>query len=68
MSDLPFEDRTDFENAERGRVDALDPCVVKAADGRVVWDMEAYSYLDDDRPDTVHPSHPTTGRPGAPRT
>ena len=56
MSDLPFEDRTDFDNAERGRVDALDPCVVKAADGRVVWDMEAYSYLDADRPDTVHPS------------
>jgi alkyl sulfatase BDS1-like metallo-beta-lactamase superfamily hydrolase len=33
MSDLPFEDRTDFENAERGRIDALDPCVVRAADG-----------------------------------
>jgi len=56
MSDLPFADRTDFENAERGLVDALDPCVVKAADGRVVWDLEAYSYLDADCPDTVHPS------------
>ena len=56
MSDLPFADRTDFENAERGMVDALDPCVVKAADGRVVWDMGAYSYLDADCPDTVHPS------------
>jgi alkyl sulfatase BDS1-like metallo-beta-lactamase superfamily hydrolase len=56
MSDLPFADRTDFENAERGRVDALDPCVVTAADGRVVWDLEAYSYLDADCPDTVHPS------------
>jgi alkyl sulfatase BDS1-like metallo-beta-lactamase superfamily hydrolase len=56
MSDLPFADRTDFENADRGFVDALDPCVVKAADGRVVWDLEAYSYLDADCPDTVHPS------------
>ena len=46
MSDLPFDDQTDFENAERGRIDALDPCVVKAADGRVVWDLTAYSYLD----------------------
>ena len=56
MSDLPFADRTDFENADRGFVDALDPCVVKAADGRVVWDLDAYSYLDADCPDTVHPS------------
>ena len=37
-------------------IDALDPCVVKAADGRVVWDLTAYSYLDGDGPDTVHPS------------
>jgi alkyl sulfatase BDS1-like metallo-beta-lactamase superfamily hydrolase len=56
MSDLPFEDRTDFENAERGRIDALNPCVVRAADGRVVWDLEAYSYLDGDCPATVNPS------------
>ena len=56
MTDLLFGDRTDFENAERGRIDALDPCVVKDAGGRVVWDLEAYSYLDGERPGTVHPS------------
>jgi len=56
MTELPFGDRTDFENAERGLVDALDPCVVRAADGRVVWDLARYSYLDGDCPDTVHPS------------
>ena len=56
MSDLPYGDRTDFENAERGRIDALDPCVVRAADGRVVWDLTPYAYLDGERPDTVHPS------------
>ena len=28
---LPFEDTTDFENADRGFVDALDPAVVKGA-------------------------------------
>ena len=56
MSDLPYGDRTDFENAERGRVDALDPCVVRAADGRVVWDLTPYAYLNGERPDTVHPS------------
>jgi alkyl sulfatase BDS1-like metallo-beta-lactamase superfamily hydrolase len=51
-----FEDRQDFEDAERGRIDALDPCVVRAADGRVVWDLDAYSYLDGECPDTVNPS------------
>jgi len=56
MSELPFGDRTDFENAERGRIDALDPCVIRAADGRVVWDLTPYAYLDGERPDTVHPS------------
>ncbi len=56
MSELPFGDRTDFENAERGRIDALDPCVIRAADGRVVWDLTPYAYLDGERPDTVHRS------------
>ena len=49
-------DRTDFENAERGRIDSLDPCIIKAANGRVVWDLEAYSYLNADCPETVNPS------------
>ena len=53
---LDYDDRTDFENAERGLVDKLDPCIVKDADGKVVWDLEAYSYLDGERPETVHPS------------
>ncbi len=51
-----FEDRQDFTDAERGRIDAPDPCLVRAADGRVVWDLEAYSYLNGECPDTVNPS------------
>ena len=31
---LDYDDRTDFENAERGLVDKLDPCIVKDADGQ----------------------------------
>ena len=57
MSDLPsFADRHDFENASRGFVAALTPGIVTAADGRVVWDSDAYGFLDGDRPDTVNPS------------
>ena len=59
-----FEDRQDFEDAERGRIDELDPCVVRAADGRVVWDLEAYSYLDGECPDTVNPSRTSTTSAG----
>ena len=51
-----FSDTTDFENADRGFVDRLDPCIVTSGDGRVVWDMEAYAFLDGDCPDTAHPS------------
>ena len=53
---LDYDDRTDFENAERGLVDKLDPCIVKDAAGKVVWDLDNYAYLDGERPETVHPS------------
>ena len=56
MSTLPFEDTTDFDNADRGFLGALSPAVVKAADGRVIWDNDEYDFLKADCPDTAHPS------------
>ncbi|BAX94922.1 hydrolase [Mycobacterium shigaense] len=53
---LPFHDTTDFDNADRGFIAALSPCVIKAADGRVVWDNDSYSFLDGQAPTSVHPS------------
>ena len=54
---LPFDDNADFEDAQRGFVGRLDPCIVKAADGRVVWDNESYrSFLEGPAPDSVNPS------------
>jgi alkyl sulfatase BDS1-like metallo-beta-lactamase superfamily hydrolase len=49
-------DGTDFTNADRGFIGALEPMVIKAADGRVVWDMDSWGFLDADCPDTVNPS------------
>jgi alkyl sulfatase BDS1-like metallo-beta-lactamase superfamily hydrolase len=49
-------DRTDFEDADRGFIAKLDPGVVRAADGRVIWDNDAYTFLEGDCPDTAHPS------------
>jgi len=56
MRDLPFDDRSDFEDADRGFIAKLDPSVVSAADGRVVWDNDAYAFLAEDCPDTANPS------------
>lgn len=56
LKHLPFEDTRDFEDADRGFIAALEPCVVKAADGRVVWDNDAYDFLRGDAPTSVHPS------------
>ncbi|MFN8520354.1 MAG: alkyl sulfatase dimerization domain-containing protein [Chloroflexota bacterium] len=53
---LPFDDTTDFEDARRGLIGRLEPCVVRAADGRVVWDNSSYAFLDGDVPPSVHPS------------
>ncbi|WP_326629902.1 MBL fold metallo-hydrolase [Nonomuraea fuscirosea] len=55
MADLPLGDRADFEAAERGFVAALSPAIVKA-DGRVVWDSDSYGFLEQECPDTAHPS------------
>jgi alkyl sulfatase BDS1-like metallo-beta-lactamase superfamily hydrolase len=53
---LPLDDTADFADADRGFIGALTPCVVKAADGRVIWDNDAYSFLTGDAPPSVHPS------------
>jgi len=50
------DDRADFDDADRGWIGSLEPGVVTAADGRVVWDNDAYAFLDGPCPDTAHPS------------
>ncbi len=56
LKNLPFHDTADFDDADRGFIAAQQPCVIKAADGRVVWDNDAYSFVDGDAPTSVHPS------------
>jgi alkyl sulfatase BDS1-like metallo-beta-lactamase superfamily hydrolase len=53
---LPLHDRQDFADAERGFVARGDNRQITAADGRVVWDLDAYTFLDGPSPDTVNPS------------
>ena len=42
---LPFGDTADFEAADHGLIDAGDP-VVRNEAGQVVWDNDAYAFLD----------------------
>ncbi|MCD0448916.1 MBL fold metallo-hydrolase [Actinocorallia sp. API 0066] len=56
MTALPFADRTDFTNADRGFVARRTPGTVRDAAGRTVWDGDAFGFLDGPPPDTVNPS------------
>jgi alkyl sulfatase BDS1-like metallo-beta-lactamase superfamily hydrolase len=56
LASLPFNDTRDFEDADRGFIAAAKPCVIRAADGRVVWDNDSYAFLAGDAPMSVHPS------------
>jgi alkyl sulfatase BDS1-like metallo-beta-lactamase superfamily hydrolase len=50
-------DRTDFDNANRGLIARLEPGVIKNAEGRVVWDIDAYGAVTQGEcPPTVDPS------------
>ena len=53
---LPLSDTADFADADRGFIAALQPGVVQAADGRVVWESDSYGFLTGDAPTSVNPS------------
>ncbi|PRW63953.1 alkyl/aryl-sulfatase [Actinopolyspora mortivallis] len=55
-AELPFTDRADFEDADRGWIASLEPGVVRDEDGNVVWDNDSYGFLSESRPSSVHPS------------
>ena len=59
LNELPFQDRADFEEAQRGLVAKPDTLTIRNAKGDVVWDLEAYKQyigIDKPAPDTVNPS------------
>ena len=59
LNELPFNDRTDFEDAQRGLVAKPDTLTIRNAKGDVVWDLEQYKQyiaIDKPAPDTVNPS------------
>ncbi len=55
VGSLPSAD-PDQEEARRGLVAELKPATIAREDGRTVWDLESYDFLDGEPPDTAHPS------------
>ena len=55
---LPHEDHEDFADASRGLIASDPSLVLRDPDGRVVWDMASYSFLEGDPevPESVNPA------------
>lgn len=59
LAALPFNDKRDFEDAQRGFIAKPQTLTLKDANGKVVWDLESYKQfiaLDKPAPDSVNPS------------
>ncbi|CAM2880835.1 alkyl/aryl-sulfatase [Vibrio neptunius] len=57
--ELPFNDKRDFKDAQRGFVAKQEVVTITNENGDIVWDLEAYKdyiSLDKPSPDTVNPS------------
>lgn len=50
------DDSEDIADATRGLIARLDPGQIKDARGRVVWDADAYAFLEEECPSTADPS------------
>ena len=53
---LDFDDKREFENANRGLIAAPESLEILAEDGTVAWSQAAYAFLENDAPDTSNPS------------
>lgn len=51
-----FSDTADFDNASRGFVAALEPCIISNHEGRIIWNNEEYDFLKGSCPPSVNPS------------
>lgn len=53
---LPSDDGRDLEFSQRGFIATRRDPIIRAKDGRPVWNVEAYSWMQGDAPATVNPS------------
>ena len=53
---LNFNDKRDIEDAKRGFIATINPLLIKNDNGKTVVNLENWSFLKDEAPDTVNPS------------
>ena len=56
LQKLPFGDLEDFTLAKKGLLAKEEKLIIRNENGRIIWDMTQFGYLDEPRPDTVNPS------------
>lgn len=57
LKKLPFADRQDYEDAQKGFIAAMPVSTIKDASGKVVWELGPFDFLKADTcPDTINPS------------
>jgi alkyl sulfatase BDS1-like metallo-beta-lactamase superfamily hydrolase len=58
LSELPFSDKSDFDNAKKGLIAPLPADLIKGQAGNAIWNPQQYSFIADgsEAPDTVNPS------------
>ncbi len=56
LQELPFNNKQDFENANKGFIATLPEVKVVGANGNTVWDLGTYAFLKQDVPPTANPS------------
>ncbi len=55
-AELPADDGRDAEFAQRGYLGTLADPVIRTRDGKPVWNLDAYAWMEGKAPDTVNPS------------
>lgn len=56
LHQLPFEDRQDFEDAKRGLIAQMPVLRVEDANGKTIWNMSDYDFIQGEAPPSVNPS------------
>jgi alkyl sulfatase BDS1-like metallo-beta-lactamase superfamily hydrolase len=55
-AEMPPRSGEDLEQARRGLVAPFEPARIENEDGRAVWELETYDFLEAEPPPTAHPS------------
>ena len=53
---LDFDDKEEYENASKGLIASPDKLEIHDENGKLVWSQSAYSFIENDSPDTANPS------------